>query len=283
MLAAGDFYSLAVRHTGTTRAQSVVVEGGDGGIVEVSGTLDASNDAGEGGSVHVLGLDPGRGITGGNNRAIWVNAEGRRFVTERGIDRYVFDVVMQQQPEGHWAIFDEDDRDGFRMGGPHFISADGVDTEKVQRLGVDNPAVTQKADTIEALAELIGVPSEALAETVRHYNQLVANGESTDVDGLPPEDPPPRFTIDTPPYYATKLYPMANKSAGGVSIDLQTHALDGDGRPVPGLYAAGDCYIQLKKPKKAAKLFEELVERFPKSELAKTAQTRLKNLRSMQP
>jgi succinate dehydrogenase/fumarate reductase flavoprotein subunit len=69
---------------------------------------------------------------------------------------------------------------------------------------------------------------------------VVANGESTDIDGLPPEDAPPVFTIDAPPYYATKLYPMANKSAGGVSIDLQAHALDAAGMPVPGLFAAGE-------------------------------------------
>jgi succinate dehydrogenase/fumarate reductase flavoprotein subunit len=189
---------------------------------------------------NVLGLETERGFTAGNARAIWVNSEGRRFVTERGVDRYVFDVVMRQQPEGHWAIFDYDDKIGFRIAGPHFISADAVDTEKIQRLGVENPEVTQKADTIEELAALIGVPPDALAATVEQYNELVANGESTDVDGLPAEDPPPVFTIDTPPYYATKLYPMANKSAGGISIDMQTHALDANGEPVPGLFAAGE-------------------------------------------
>jgi len=189
---------------------------------------------------NMLGLDTERGFTAGNGRAIWVNSEGHRFVTERGVDRYVFDIVMRQQPEGHWAIFDEDDKLGFRISGPHFIAADAVDTEKVQRLAVDNPEITQRADTMEALAELIGVPPEALAETVRRYNELVTNGESTDVDGLPAEDPPPVFTIDTPPYYATKLYPMALKSAGGVSIDMQTHALDANGEPVPGLFAAGE-------------------------------------------
>jgi succinate dehydrogenase/fumarate reductase flavoprotein subunit len=188
----------------------------------------------------MLGLDDARGFTAGNARSIWVNAEGRRFVTELGIDRYVFDAVMRQQPEGHWAIYDADDKDGFRLGGPHFVSADEVDVEKIQRLAVENPAITQKADSIEVLAERIGVPGDALAATLAEYNMLVQNGQSTDVDGLPPEDPPPAFTIDTPPYYATKLYPMANKSAGGVSIDLQTRALDAQGRPVPGLFAAGE-------------------------------------------
>ena len=188
----------------------------------------------------MLGLDEARGYYGGNARSIWVNSAGERFVTELGIDRYVFDAVMREQPEGHWAIYDFDDKDGFRLNGPHFVSADAIDHEKIQRLAVENPDITQKADTLSELAALIGVPSDALEATVARYNALVANGESTDVDGLPPEDTPPVFTIDSPPYYATKLYPMANKSAGGVSIDMQTHALDASGSPVPGLYAAGE-------------------------------------------
>ena len=188
----------------------------------------------------MLGLDEARGYYGGNARSIWVNSDGERFVTERGIDRYVFDAVMREQPEGHWSIYDFDDKDGFRLNGPHFVSADAIDHEKIQRLAVENPDITQKADTLAELAALIGVPADSLEATVAHYNALVANGESTDVNGLPPEDTPPVFTIDTPPYYATKLYPMANKSAGGVSIDLQTRALDANGLPVPGLYAAGE-------------------------------------------
>jgi TolA-binding protein len=48
-----------------------------------------------------------------------------------------------------------------------------------------------------------------------------------------------------------------------------------------GLNAAGDCYLQLKQPTKAKTLFEELVRRFPKSALAKSAKTKLDNLRSM--
>jgi succinate dehydrogenase/fumarate reductase flavoprotein subunit len=189
---------------------------------------------------NVLGLDTERGFAAGNGRSVWVNSEGRRFVTERGIDRYVFDVVMREQPTGHWAIFDEDGKEGFVLGGPHFVSADEIDRAKIQRVALDNPDISKKAHTLEELAELIGIPGAALRKTVLRYNEQVRNGESTDVDGLPPEDPPPSFTIDTPPYYATKLYPMANKSAGGISIDMSTQALDVSGEPIPGLYAAGE-------------------------------------------
>jgi succinate dehydrogenase/fumarate reductase flavoprotein subunit len=189
---------------------------------------------------NVLGLDEDRGFVGGSNRSIWVNGEGKRFVTEGGIDRYVFPVVMRQQPPGYWHIFDDDDKDSFRINSPHFVSAESVDHEKIRRLVIDNPAVTSKADTLEELAERIGVPPGTLAETVRDFNALVNRGESTDVNGMPAEGPPPEFTIDTPPFYALRAYPMANKSAGGVSIDLDARALDAQGRPVPQLYAAGE-------------------------------------------
>lgn len=61
-LAAGDMYSLAVRHDGATRANRIVIDGGHGpgaGKVEISGTLDASDRSGRGvgGSVRVFGED----------------------------------------------------------------------------------------------------------------------------------------------------------------------------------------------------------------------------------
>ena len=86
----------------------------------------------------------------------------------------------------------------------------------------------------------IGLPPQTLVETVRNYNALVNGEESTDVNGMPAETAPPVFTIDTPPFYAMRTYPMANKSAGGISIDLGARALDADGQPVPQLYAAGE-------------------------------------------
>ena len=56
-MGAGDIYSLAIRQTrtGSVKAQEVAIDGGASGVVEVSGTLDATNDAGSGGSVAVLG------------------------------------------------------------------------------------------------------------------------------------------------------------------------------------------------------------------------------------
>src|SRR5262249_49549714 len=56
-LTAGDAYSLAINHTGITRAHEIEFAGGEGGLVSVSGSLDASDrSAGAtGGDVSVTG------------------------------------------------------------------------------------------------------------------------------------------------------------------------------------------------------------------------------------
>ncbi len=56
MLSAGDTYSLAMNHTGVTRAGEIHVDAGDAGLVQLAGTLDASNAAAgaEGGKIRVL-------------------------------------------------------------------------------------------------------------------------------------------------------------------------------------------------------------------------------------
>jgi len=189
---------------------------------------------------NMLGLDDERGFVSGSGRTIWVNNAGKRFVTEGGIDRYVFPLVMQQDPPGYWRIFDDDDKHAFRINSPHFVSADAVDQEKIQRLVINNPEITLSADTLAALADRIGVPAGSLVATVEQYNAQVSSGENTAVNGVAAESPPPVFSIGVPPFYAMRTYSMANKSGGGVSIDLAARALDAKGRPVPGLYAAGE-------------------------------------------
>jgi filamentous hemagglutinin family protein len=55
LFAVGDHYSLALNHTGITRGRTIEARGGDGGLVRVAGTLDASASWGRGGRVHVIG------------------------------------------------------------------------------------------------------------------------------------------------------------------------------------------------------------------------------------
>lgn len=54
-MGAGDVIGMAVRHTGTTTAKKVTLEGQGTGEVRASGTIDATNTRGKGGEVKVLG------------------------------------------------------------------------------------------------------------------------------------------------------------------------------------------------------------------------------------
>ena len=55
-------------------------------------------------------------------------------------------------------------------------------------------------------------------------------------------DPPRQFDavpIDRPPFYVIEAVPAITFTFGGLVIDDDAHVLDGGGRPIPGLLAAG--------------------------------------------
>jgi fumarate reductase flavoprotein subunit len=99
-------------------------------------------------------------------------------------------------------------------------------------------ATIHRAETIEELAAKIGVPAEALAETVARHNAAVDSG---DFSGLTP----PRqgkikaMPIRTAPLMAIEVMPGITYTMGGIEIDEHARALSADGKPIPGLFAAG--------------------------------------------
>jgi fumarate reductase flavoprotein subunit len=46
--------------------------------------------------------------------------------------------------------------------------------------------------------------------------------------------------IKTPKFYAIGVQPGIHYTMGGLKIDEQTRVIDKDGKPIPGLYAAGE-------------------------------------------
>ncbi|MFE7327910.1 FAD-binding protein [Streptomyces sp. NPDC057565] len=108
-------------------------------------------------------------------------------------------------------------------------------------------------DSLPELAALIGVPAEALTDTVGRFNGFAADG--TDEDHHRGEDPYDLFFADTrnapgpnpclvpvdrPPYYAARLVLGDLGTKGGLRTDVDARVLDTQGRPLNGLYAAGN-------------------------------------------
>jgi predicted oxidoreductase len=164
-----------------------------------------------------------------------VNARAERIWVEKVKD-------MLAQPEARAVlIFDAAGRADFRVSG-----TDWADRANVEAL-LENPLVAQQASSLEELARKVRLPAADLARTVSRWNALVATGEDTELDlfsrakgtWASPTGVEPRPVV-TPPFHAVELWPLTRKSMGGVAIDMEARALDGMGRPIPGLYAVGE-------------------------------------------
>ncbi|MGM9615142.1 MAG: FAD-dependent oxidoreductase [Oscillospiraceae bacterium] len=89
--------------------------------------------------------------------------------------------------------------------------------------------------TLEEAAEFISCDPAVLKKTIAHYNECCARGYDDeflkDKDYLDP--------IDKAPYYVMLGNSGIDSLLGGLKIDNCQRVMNKDGRPIPGLYAAG--------------------------------------------
>lgn len=166
---------------------------------------------------------------------ILVNREGRRFVDEaRGpVDAWYERTTrdIQAQTEGvAWVILDQQ----------------GLAVPNI-RSGIRTDQAPVTADTLEALAERIGVPADTLAATVASYNSACRDGafDHTAPDGLATSGlVPPKSNWARPiaegPFEAYPIMAANVFTFGGLKTTPAAEVVDRDGRPIPGLYAAGE-------------------------------------------
>jgi fumarate reductase flavoprotein subunit len=93
------------------------------------------------------------------------------------------------------------------------------------------------ADTLEELAEKIGMPVDDFLASVRRYNAFCKNGKDEDF-GKAAELLWP--IPETGPYYAIVGQRFSEAAMGGLMVDGQCRVLRNDGTPIPGLYGVGD-------------------------------------------
>jgi fumarate reductase flavoprotein subunit len=91
-------------------------------------------------------------------------------------------------------------------------------------------------DTLEDLAKASGIDQSTLIKTVNDYNDAVDAGVSPGFN-LPVER---ALKLDTPPFYAEKVFNAWSGSVPGLEVDNQMRVLDGVQQPIPGLYASGE-------------------------------------------
>ena len=89
-------------------------------------------------------------------------------------------------------------------------------------------------ESLEGLAGQMDVDATTFTETVADFNRAAREGG--DIFG--------RVVIggelDSPPYYACRVFPTLSGTGGGVRVNGRAQALDAQGQAIPGLWAAGE-------------------------------------------
>jgi tricarballylate dehydrogenase len=163
-----------------------------------------------------------------------VNIEGKRFVDEgadfRNYTYAKYGREILRQPMGFAAqIFDA----------------------KVTHLLRDEYRIQQvtkaETNTIEALADQLGIDRDNLVQTIQAYNAACQEGEynPTILDGkhtagITPPKTNWALPIDEPPYLGFAVTCGITFTFGGLRIDPRGQVLDTEGNTMPGLYAAGE-------------------------------------------
>lgn len=167
-----------------------------------------------------------------------VNENGERVVQEDGGYWEVAEALESQPHSRGFFIFDQPLLEAAR---PHpLVVATGTGPVSWDRAELETQIKKGRiaqADTLAALAERIGLPSEALEHTVAAYNQACSARRDT-VFGKLPEN---LHAIQTAPFYAAEATPsVLVVTGGGPAVDADARVLDRSGSPIPGLYAAGE-------------------------------------------
>ncbi|MDO5521516.1 MAG: FAD-binding protein [bacterium] len=160
-----------------------------------------------------------RDLTGGGAGYLFVNKEGNRFIDESKREMELASAIQSQTDGKIYYIYDQKLYD------------------KTYRLQKHTKAgYHTKADSLEELAEKLGIDAANLKETVANYNKAVA-GEIKDefVEEFTTE----AFNVDGP-FYGVQVESAIHMTRGGVVANEKAQVMDNDGKVVEGLYAAGE-------------------------------------------
>ena len=145
---------------------------------------------------------------------------GKRFVNELGDRKKTSDAILNI---GHPCVGIADET---------AVKQSGWDISKAIKKGV-----VRTFDNLKSLSEFYKIDIFALRDTLSTYNQYVKEGIDKNLGKQIVPDAKP---IETPPYFAMRLWPKVHFTMGGIATNQYAQVLDFNGNIIPGLYAAGE-------------------------------------------
>lgn len=169
----------------------------------------------------------------GAAQGMYINKEGKRFEDE-STDRDTMVRSILHQPDSTFYII--------------CCQANSfLDENNVNESGIPVPELVANgklytADTLDELAEQIGVPADVFNETVATFNEAVEKGydEEFGRSAFAINIPGQTVAIGEGPYYACPRKPARHITKGGILINENAQVLDQNNEVIPGFYAAGE-------------------------------------------
>ena len=188
--------------------------------------------------------------------SMMVNSKGERFLNESApYDDICKDSYNRNSDDAVtvpcWFVF----HDPFRKKYPVGPFYPGMPISKALK----QSGYIRESDTIEGLAEQIGVDPTNLAKSVEKMNGYAKSGKDTEFArgdsaydryyGDSTVEPNPCIgPIDTAPYYAIEIYPGDLGTRGGLEVDADARVLKESGEVIEGLFAVGNCSAAVMGP-----------------------------------
>jgi len=159
---------------------------------------------------------PGFGI-------VYVNKAGKRFVNEMERRDVVSRAELATGMKPTFSIFNE------KMV-PHMGTVEEVEQAVARGRFV-------KAATLAELAGKLGIPPDALQDTIAKHNQYMKDGKDPEFNRAFTKAMLP---LDEGPFYGIAQWPAVHHCMGGLRINTQAQVLDIWSKPIPRFYAAGE-------------------------------------------
>ncbi|WP_449315412.1 FAD-dependent oxidoreductase [Rubneribacter sp.] len=180
-------------------------------------------------SLHIGAVSPKNVASGNPSNAIGyclaINSEGRRYADESLGYVNHGKALMNQPGQVAALVFDDGIKQQEKV---------QQDIERFESFG----SAPVAASSLDELADLIGVPADALKETVEEFNAAVADGRTI---GLAVDKTNQAIKLEGPNYYAFyPLKPGCIMGFGGLYANADMQVLEADGTPLGRLYVAGE-------------------------------------------
>lgn len=169
----------------------------------------------------------GGGLWTGAENQVFVNKQGKRFVSEYESRDVLAKAALEQTDATFWIICDQSTAGDPQPGGKNGWGND-IDTLIAE-------GSVLKSDTLEGLAEQIGCDPATLVAEIDKYNGFSESGKDTDFGKVNIGE-----KIDVGPFYATVRTPSIHHTMGGLQINKMAQVIDTQGNVIPGFYAAGE-------------------------------------------